>query len=107
MQTKGILDKEHYWIYETFRGYRHAPLFGVQPRTLMVFKNRHAGRMFECVFFMLPLLKRRCVSRQELQTIIDTEYGGNYVVLDADDVYVVGSRYECMPLADYGDVPDR
>jgi len=106
MQTKGELNQDRYWVYETYGTYKHANLFGVEPRTMMVFKTHKDGRAFEQVFFMLPLLTRRWVSKEELETIIETEFSGNYVVLDADDVYVVGSRYERMPLPDYGDVPD-
>lgn len=106
MQTKGLLDQEFYWIYETLKTYRHAPLFGVKPRTLMVFKKQSDGRTFEAAFLLLPFLTLRSVEKQELERIIETEFAGNYVILETIDVFVVASRYEFMPLPDYGDVPE-
>lgn len=106
METRGELNQDSYWVYETFRTYRHAPLFGVQPRTLMVFPSEEDAEAFGAVFMLLPLLTLRRVLLEELEFIIETEFEGRCIVLERSDTYIVGARYECMPLADYGDVPD-
>lgn len=106
MQTKGLLDQEAYWVYETHKNYMHAPIFRIEPRTLMVFKTKDDARAFEPAFLLLPILKLRSVSRQELESIIKTEFAGNYCILESTDVFLVASRYEFAPVPDCGDVPE-
>lgn len=106
MQTRGELNQESYWIYETHRTYLHAPLFKVEPRTLMVFPSREDAKAFGGVFILLPLLTLRRVLMEELEFIIESEFKGNYIVLESSDAYIVGARYQFAAHADYGDIPE-
>lgn len=106
MKTRGELNQDFYWVYETFKTYRHAPLFAAEPRTLMVFPSKDDAQAFGAVFMLLPLLTLRGVLLEELEHIIRTEFEGRYIVLERSDTYIVGARYEYTPLANYGDVLD-